>query len=355
MDALFLSRESAWSAACTVRGALWKQVLQRQHGVLTIVSLESLWSLERKTDYAVSYKLYLAARVFFFLMRKRFDLLIINKINYHTLGAVVCCWLRRKDYILDVDDWEYRTKGTGKKTLFQRLGDYWALHARLVVVASVFLRDYFHFCPRVAYIPSCPALPPSIAENGRASDTVFGWLGMVDRPDVLESIRTILQAFLQVHRIFPRTKLVIIGKGIFVSGLKQMAQRYTAENIQFHYDVATDALPALIRSMTVGILVFEKDDVFYQAKSPTRLFRYFSFGKPVIASAVGECERYVKQDVNGYVLHDRKELARYMEQVCAKDEVLTRLSRGALATARQWNRDTLAQQLSVTMDEVLCG
>jgi len=277
MQLIFLCRESTWSAASTVRGALWEEYCRHKQAAFKKICLESVWALPRETDYRNVCKMYLSLKTFVLLWKQPCDLLVINKINYHTLGAVLFCFLRRKPYILDVDDWEYRATGgdvTQTKTLFQRLGDRFALGAYAVVVASTFLKEYFSFCARVVYIPSC-SLPDRDAPVPEPSESVrFCWMGMVDRFDAIDSVREILRVFTRVVRQYPGIRLVIIGKGIFEKELHRLEASDCLPQVQFHYAIDSRDIPAYLAKIDAGVLLFPEKNVFYQARAPRASFSF---------------------------------------------------------------------------------
>lgn len=352
MNAIFLTRESPWAASALVRGALWKKAIEAQEGSLRILCLESLFHLKRRTDYHNLYKLYLALKTYLLLSRREFDLLVINRINYHTLGAVLFCRLHRKKYILDVDDWEYRSAGR-RKTLFQGVGDYIARSALLVVVASKFLEKYFSFCKRTVYIPSCVALPRHVPRNKADEALVFCWMGMVDRPEVVESVQEVLGVFHELKAKYSFIRLRIIGRGIFLQGLKRLQRTCETGAVRFYYDAEPGMLPGLLEGIHVGILTFKRDDLFYRAKSPTRLFQYVSLGKPVIASSIGECASFIRNGVNGYLVRTREELAQAMETFCRQPGLVDSFSRRARAVALEWNADTVGERLLCALKEAV--
>lgn len=348
MRVVFLCRESTWSAASVVRGALWEEFCRHKKAVFQKICLESAWALRRKTDYSDAYKIYLAVRVFMLLWRQPYDLLVINKINYHTLGAVLCCFFRRKRYILDVDDWEYRVEREEvlfAKTFFQYFGDWCARCADAVVVASTFLKEYFSFCRKVIYVPSCVFSHEGQSQVKSSGNIVFCWMGMVDRRDTIDSIQAVTRVFTRVCRQYGAFRLVIIAKGIFEDLVRGLETEYSLPQIRFHYAVDNKDIFTHLKNIDVGILFFSEKNAFYQAKSPTRLFQFFAAGKPVIASAVGECPRFVRSGVNGFLIHSEADLQAVMESIGNDPEGLKSLSDGTRVTTQQWNIRTMAEQL----------
>ncbi len=178
-------------------------------------------------------------------------------------------------------------------------------------------------------------------------------MGIVDRTAVLDMVKELLGVFHELKRRYASIRLHIIGKGIFLEELKRLENTYGAEGVRFCYNTAPEELPALLEKINVGIVSFKRGGLFYEAKSPTRLFQYFSLGKPVIASSVGECRHLVREKVNGCLVRTREDLARAMEEFCVQPALAVSLSRGARAAALEWNTDSASRLLAGALKEAL--
>ncbi|MBW2993360.1 glycosyltransferase family 4 protein [Candidatus Woesearchaeota archaeon] len=159
-------------------------------------------------------------------------------------------------------------------------------------------------------------------------NTVIGYCGRISRE---KDLMTLYRAFVQIHRDYPNTRLLIIGAGIeehtdMFKNKKGIIMKGSSDNV-VPYLQATDifVMPSLIETTSLATM------------------EAMSCGLAVLSTKVGLTKEYIKNKVNGIFFPKRNSyvLRKKIEQLIKDRELRFRLGKNARRTIEEkfsWER-----------------
>lgn len=183
--------------------------------------------------------------------------------------------------------------------------------------------------------PTCPASPG-----------VFT-VGFVGTLKPWHGLGILVEAFAQLHRGQPQSRLLIVGDGPERERINAALEvRHLAKAAHFTGSVTPSEVPPLLVSMDVGVAPYPSSANFYF--SPLKVFEYMAAGLPVVASRIGQLEKLIVPEKNGLLVPpgDAGALAAALERLQMQPELRQRLGRqGREMVLRNHTWDSVAQRI----------
>ena len=239
---------------------------------------------------------------------------IINRFNYHTIAPWLISAVRGIPVIFDMDDWEAR-EAPGSKA--EHLTRFFAKKSVFCIAGSRYLKEYLlQFNKKVYYIPTAvdtDTFQPS--PHIEKEDFIFSWHGSINRMEIIEYLKFIIECFLSLHEKYPVIKLHIAGDGIFGKELVRLIENYKCDKIIYSGWLDCDSIPLYLDNVDCGLVPLLDKTRFNLSKSPVKLFEYMAKAKPVVASNIGQAGLAIKDGYNGFLAVSRVEFVAKMEQI----------------------------------------
>ena len=126
-------------------------------------------------------------------------------------------------------------------------------------------------------------------------------IGFVGTLKPWHDLPTLLEAFSQLHRKDPNTRLLIVGDGPEREKLeKYVVSRNIVDAVEFAGAVNPSEIPGFLESMDVAAAPYSNLDNFYF--SPLKVFEYMAAGLPVVAAKVGQLIELIQDGGNGILV-----------------------------------------------------
>jgi glycosyltransferase involved in cell wall biosynthesis len=111
-------------------------------------------------------------------------------------------------------------------------------------------------------------------------------------------IDVLLDAFGQIHRVMPQSRLLVVGDGPARSIAETSARGFGLSNaVIFTGAVSPEEVPGLLTSMDVAAAPYPDNPGFYF--SPLKIFEYMAAGLPTVASRIGQVAEIIEHEVTG--------------------------------------------------------
>ena len=131
--------------------------------------------------------------------------------------------------------------------------------------------------------------------HGLGGGPVIGFVGSL-KP--WHGLDLLLGAFLLVHRKHPQARLLIVGDGPAMEGLREHAEDPALRGaIVLAGHVPHAEVPAYLAAMDLTVAPYEPRDAFYF--SPMKVIESMAAGRPVIAPRIGQIAELVENGVDG--------------------------------------------------------
>lgn len=152
----------------------------------------------------------------------------------------------------------------------------------------------------------------------------------------------LLTTFQNLHRIDPKTHLLLIGEGPLRSRLEDQVRTAGLEKaVTFAGRIAHQDVPMYLAAMDVAVAPYPALDEFYY--SPLKLFEYMAAGRAVVASRVGQVAEILVDGDTGLLFEpgDSADLLRCLMRVRTNPTLGLGLGRRARASCSEhtWNRN----------------
>lgn len=244
-------------------------------------------------------------------------ILVVQRINYHTIAPFLASRVQGFPLVLDCDDWDFDIPIYHTLRLLPEFDSHtWlervARSASACIASSHALKEALaKFHNRVEYFPTGVDTerfhpPPAKEQTGAKTRPVtVSWIGTVFRRDNVLALQLAVRVFAEVFRVWPRVRLEIASTGFMIDEIKrQVADRYPHVDIAFIPWMAPDDVPSYLRCIDIGLLPLIPANRFNQSKSPTKLFEYMACGLPTISSRIGEAAHVVRDGIDGFLADD---------------------------------------------------
>lgn len=155
-------------------------------------------------------------------------------------------------------------------------------------------RGRIHVIPNGVSAERFPPDTPPTMPTGAGIITV-GFLGTL-KP--WHGLATLVETFEMVHRLEPRSRLLVVGDGPERERLVARLEKLERA-VVFTGAVRTEAVAGYLASMDVGVAPYSDLAGFYF--SPLKVYEYMAAGLPVVASRLGQIEQLIEDGVNGFL------------------------------------------------------
>ncbi len=204
---------------------------------------------------------------------------------------------------------------------------------------------------RITVVPNAVTLerfdPTPRTDDGQVR---FGFVGSLH---IWHGIDILLQAFEEVLAAVPNAHLHIVGAGPQSAEVAAAARRSAhPDRLHVHGSMGHDQIPAFLHDMDVLLAPYPFLPRFYF--SPLKLFEYLASGRAIAASAIGQIEEILADDVDGRLLPpgDVEALARCCIELAGDAGCRLRLGTAARRTA---NAHTWEQNARTILGHIADG
>ncbi len=130
---------------------------------------------------------------------------------------------------------------------------------------------------------------------------ILMYIGRIEPP---KRVNDIITAFKHVYKVYPNTKLIIIGDGVLLNEMKQqVVNNNLGDSVKFTGIVIRNDLPFWINAADLTILYS------YNEGSPLSIKESLACGVPVIANKVGDIEEVIINGINGFVIEQEDNMS----------------------------------------------
>lgn len=283
-------------------------------------------------------------RLFFYLLRRPFDLYLSNDLDTLWPNFWVARWRGKPlvydshEYFTGVPEIQHRPLVKWVWTRLER-----ALFPRLKhcitvndSIAELYQRDY-GMRPLVVRNIADSFLPPPL---GRAA------LGLPQKAYILinqgsginvdRGMEEMLRA---LHQLSPEVILVLVGKGDVLPSLKQQAQREgLQERVIFVPPQPYGQMLQYTLAADCGLSLDKDSNINYRFSLPNKVFDYIKCGLPMVVSPVVEVRRLVEHYGLGEV-SDHAHLAAAVERVRRRGKSHYRAALARAAAENNWEHE----------------
>lgn len=286
-------------------------------------------------------------RLFFYLMFRRFDLLVANDLDT-LLANYLASVIKRKPLIYDSHEFFTGVPELERNSFARKV---WLGIERLIFprlkyiitvndsIASLYSSIYQKEVRVIRNIPEMPLLTGEIA-----NDEVRNSIGVEQGKKLLimqgagiNVDRGAEEAVLAMQYI-DFAVLLIIGSGDVIGKLKAMVKDHNlGDKVKFLDKMPFDQLLNYTRAADAGLTLDKDTNINYRLSLPNKLFDYIHAGIPVLASYVPEVKKIVEQYRIGVVIenHDPKHIADRITYMFADHNRYALWKQNLVAAARQ--------------------
>jgi glycosyltransferase involved in cell wall biosynthesis len=246
---------------------------------------------------------------------------VFKPVGYAALTGMILDLTTRLPLVTDSDDWE----GTGGwnsinpypwhwKRIFDFQERWLPRHSGAVTVASRTLETQMWGMglpvDRVFYVPNCPG-PAFIEGQARLQPSdrarIRDMLGVGSAPMAIyvghislgDDLDLALEAFTHVLRQLPAARLVIVGAGDGLPGLRtRAAETQLGDAVVFTGWVDHADIPAYLAAADVAVYPY-RDSLVNRAKCSIKILEYMAAGKAIVTHRVGQNSEYLENGRSG--------------------------------------------------------
>jgi glycosyltransferase involved in cell wall biosynthesis len=296
---------------------------------------------------------FLTAYLSALLYPKKNALIVIQKVCTNGLYAkalklLVLC--RPERTLFDMDDAEQYRQPTKTLHFFLR-------HCRRITAGSEALRKYcLQFNPNVT-LQTSPVPEHQWKKTQKNDFLTIGWVGDFGQGKSLEETSLFSHKRSLFTLFFPQLKKVKFPVRLVLIGIKTDAdipviQAYFKDcpNVQLHIPAELDWeqddwVYPMIAEFDIGIAPM-LEHPFNKAKSAFKAKQYLSCGIPVIASDLGEHQRFIRHGLNGFLCRNGNDFKEALERIYDMGELqYMEISQNALNSKSSFTLDSYCRSL----------
>lgn len=234
---------------------------------------------------------------------------VFKPISNSFLPSKILQRLKGKALVLDIDDAEYEML----RINFPRVNIYDLLLRKylekfapffcdcLIVASKYFYNKYKYIAKNIEYIPNGVFLNEFAEANDKIvkkeydlkKETALLYLGKFDK---CFGADLVIEIFAEVKKLFPDSKLILIGEGQERTNLERMAQKMGIYNsVIFTGYIRQEDVPKFL--LTADILLFpQRNNHLNRCRCPLKIREYMAAGKPIVATEIGEVSEVLAGD-----------------------------------------------------------
>jgi glycosyltransferase involved in cell wall biosynthesis len=173
-------------------------------------------------------------------------------------------------------------------------------------------------------------------------------VGTIGRLNAQKGHTHLLDAAALLRDRLPDLRMLIVGDGDLMDGLRKQAARLHLEDRVVFAGHRTD-VPDLLAALDVFCI-----SSLYEG-TPLALFEAMAAGRPVVSTAVDGCREVLDDGVSGLLVPpaDPEALADALERVATDGDLRVRLGQRALEESRQYDVQACVEQMQSLYDELL--
>lgn len=149
----------------------------------------------------------------------------------------------------------------------------------------------YNWCDEAALQAATVASPGSVLE-AQFRVVFAGNMGKA------QALGTVVEAAELLSRERPEVRFVLVGSGIEVDGLKELAVKKGLKNVVFIPRVPMSKVGSILASAD-ALLVHLKDDPLFEVTIPSKTQAYMAMGKPLLMAVRGDAAELVQQAACG--------------------------------------------------------
>lgn len=286
-------------------------------------------------------------RLFFYLMFRKFDLLVANDLDT-LLANYLASTLKRKPLLYDSHEFftgvpELENNSFARKVwislerlIFPRL--------RYIVtvndsIAALYSKMYHKEVKVIKNIPEIPLLSnPLQVEELRNSIPIENGNKLLIMQGAGINVDRGAEEAVQAMQYLDSVTLLIIGSGDVIGKLKAMVKEHHLDaKVKFLDKMPFDQLMNYTRIADAGLTLDKDTNINYRLSLPNKLFDYIHAGIPVLASFVPEVKKIVEQYNIGVVIenHDPRHIADKITFMFADNDRYATWKKNLITAARQ--------------------
>lgn len=285
------------------------------------ISYDFIWPEKSVTTIFKFLKLFL--EILFF--RRKNSIVVIQKIctnKYYANLLKLLVWLRNKNTIYDIDDAEYYRWPPQTLIFFIK-------HCQYVQVGSEALLNYCLQWNQNVTLATSPVISHAHRKTNKGGKPVLGWVGDFGNGKAISkafSHKTNLYKlfFSRLELIKYPLKLVLIGvkNQADIPELRALFSQYP--NIELEIPINLNWkndtwLYSKIVEFDIGLSPLVAHP-FNEAKSAFKAKQYLSCGVPVVASDIGENNKFIIDGANGFLCKSPDEFIEAIDQIVGMDK-----------------------------------
>lgn len=310
------------------RGFYPLRFLKKEYGV----NYDFVFPERSELGFVKFLKVFLKALFF----RKKNSVIVIQKIcsnRFYANLLKILVLVRSEHTLYDIDDAEYLRQDTKTLHFFLR-------HCKLITVGSYALKDYCENYNTNVYINTSPVSEHSFVKKERNKILNVGWVGDFGNGSRISKDFSHKKSMYSI--LFPQIKLLQIPIELTIIGVKKETdipeiRSYFEGTPNIKVTIPSDLdwesddwVYAEIKKFDVGVSPLS-DHPFNVSKSAFKAKQYLSVGIPTLASDVGENNKFVKHQENGFLCKNERDFENFISNISAmSDDEYFELSRNAI-------------------------
>lgn len=317
------------------RGYYPLKVLKKEYGI----DNDFVFPERNKAGILNFLKVYINALFF----RKRNSLIVIQKICSNRIYAnllKILVVFQSNNTLYDIDDAEYLRQDVNTLHFFLK-------RCKVITVGSYALKEYCKNFNENVFILTSPVSEHIEEKKERNKITNIGWVGDFGNGNDISKEFSHKKSMFTI--LFPQIKRLKIPVELTLIGIKKENDipeiiEYFKDNSNIKINIPTNLnwekdewVYSEIKKFDIGVSPLS-DHLFNESKSAFKAKQYLSVGIPTIASDVGENNKFVRHNENGYLCRNGRDFENAIINISEmSDDKYFELSRNAINNKRDFS------------------